>query len=85
MDRAAQPTLDEWRKMPRIEKDAWVRQVLARIRNSVAGRPVCWRCWRPFSDWFTWGEGGWCYCWPCHADSRIVILEPAAKRQAFYD
>ena len=80
---APAPRLAEWRKMPRETKDWYIRRALAAIRNAFGGRPVCWRCWRPFSDWFTYN--GWSYCWPCHAETRIVILEPAAKRAPFYD
>ena len=62
----------------------WVKRVLAAIRNAIPGiRPVGWRCWISFSDWFVWN--GWSYCYPCHAVDRLVILEPAAKREPFYD
>jgi len=82
-----------WALENRTENLAWglsrwgpemtrLRQAFAAIRNVFYSRPVCWRCWRPFSDWFVWE--GWRYCYPCHDVDRIVILEPAAKRAPFY-
>lgn len=67
-----------------MKPSLWLRRVIAALLVDVrTWRPVCWRCWRPFSDWFVWG--GWSYCYPCHDVDRIVILEPAAKRGPFYD
>jgi len=68
---------------PREPPPARIRKLLAAIRNAFHARPVCWRCWIPFSDWFVYE--GWSYCMPCHDVDRIVILEPAAKRAPFYD
>lgn len=82
---------DERRPRPTLVQrlDAWCARWLHGAR--FWPRPVCWRCTLPFSDWFVWrkddvpGWGIWSYCYPCHDADRIVILEPAARREAFYD
>jgi hypothetical protein len=41
-------------------------------------RPKCPECGIPFSDWFTWTDNGWSYCWPCYRKTGRVIMEPGA-------
>jgi hypothetical protein len=40
-------------------------------------RHHCPKCGLHFSDWFTWGDGGPRFCWPCWnaSDYTLVIHE----------
>jgi hypothetical protein len=48
------------------------------VKNWIAkffGR--CPKCWFRFSDWFTWGDNGLRFCYPCWHRSgyKTVIKE----------
>jgi hypothetical protein len=43
-------------------------------------RGRCPQCRLPFSDWFTWGEGGPRFCWPCwHESDYTVVLRERVR------
>ena len=54
--------------------------LFAVYRGARGARPGhCRVCGLPFSDWFTWGENGPRFCWPCWSKTHygVVITEEA--------